>query len=434
MGRLFGTDGVRGIANVELTPEMAFKLGRASGILFNKGKLFIGRDTRISGKMLESAFSAGAMSAGASVYLLGVVPTPAVAKITKKYRGDGGVVISASHNSYEFNGIKIFDRNGFKLPDSKEDELEAMMNGQFDLSSETGEYVNVENAAEEYVRFLTYSMDVNFSGLKVGLDTANGAASFIAPEVFKRLGAEVHVISQEPDGRNINRDCGSLHPESLCELVKEKHLDVGFAFDGDADRLIACDNEGSIIDGDLVLALTAQMLKNENRLKDNRVIGTVMSNMGLELFFKNQGIAFERTAVGDRYVLERMLEGGLSLGGEQSGHVIFYPENTTGDGIYTALQLLRARVLLKRPLSDCRLFRPMPQVLINVKTDDKESYKRDQSIISEIERIKALLGDKGRVLIRPSGTEPLVRVMVEGENEKEINGYAESIASMIKNR
>lgn len=442
MARLFGTDGVRGVANSELTPEIAFKLGAAGATVLtsaiHKPKIIIGRDTRISGNMLEAALIAGIMSVGADALIAGVVPTPAVAYLTRFYSADAGVVISASHNSVEFNGIKFFSSKGFKLPDAVEDEIQALIeSGKMPCPTgiDIGRRIPVKSARRDYIDFLKSTVDVRLDGIKIVLDCANGAASDIAPALFEELGATVYPYYFMPDGTDINKNCGSTHPERICELVKETGADIGLAFDGDADRLIACDERGIEIDGDHVLAVCGQMLKNENRLKNNTVVGTVMSNMGLEIFTNKAGIHFEKTGVGDRYVLERMLENDFIIGGEKSGHVIFLDYNTTGDGMLTALQLLRAKVKANKEMSElASIMHNLPQVLVNVKVsnDKKELYKTDSEILAAIKSADEALLGRGRTLIRASGTEPLIRVMLEGDNIEEINAFALKIARAIE--
>ncbi len=443
MSRLFGTDGVRGVANSELTPQLAFELGRAGATVLtseiHKPKILVGRDTRISGNMLESALIAGIMSVGADALVAGIIPTPAVAYLTRFYNADAGVVISASHNSVEFNGIKFFDGNGFKLPDAVEDQIQELIEGKGDIPCPTGisigRKITVKSAIRDYLDFLKSTIDVKLDGIKVVLDCANGASSAIAPILFGELGATVYPYYYMPDGTDINNGCGSTHPERICEIVNEVGADIGLAFDGDADRLIACDERGLEIDGDHVLAICGQMLKADGKLKQNTIVGTVMSNMGLEIFANKAGISFEKTGVGDRYVLERMLEKGYNIGGEKSGHVIFLDYNTTGDGMLTALQLLRAKVLAKKEMSElASVMHNLPQVLVNVKVDNskKELYKTDASILAEIKKADDALIGRGRTLIRASGTEPLIRVMLEGDNVKEINSFALSIAKQIE--
>ncbi len=442
MARLFGTDGVRGVANTELTPELAFSLGKAGATVLtseiHKPKILVGRDTRISGQMLESALVAGMMSVGADVLIAGVIPTPAVAYLTKYYNCDAGVMISASHNSVEFNGIKFFNRDGFKLPDAVEDEIEALIKSgdmPCPIGADVGKMIPVKNAKEDYIDFLASTIDVSLDGIKVVMDCANGAASSVAPELFKRLGATVFPYYFLPDGTDINLNCGSTHSDRICQLVKEIGADVGLAFDGDADRLIACDERGVELDGDHIMAVCGSMLKKEGRLKKDTIVGTVMSNMGLDIFCQNNNLNIEKTGVGDRYVLEKMLQDDLSLGGEKSGHVIFLEYSTTGDGLLTALQLLRARAIEKKEMSVlAEGMRNLPQVLVNIKVDNdkKDLYKTDESILKEIAIADEALKGRGRTLIRASGTEPLIRVMLEGEDEKEINDFALKIAKAIE--
>ncbi len=442
MGRLFGTDGVRGIANTELTPELAFNLGKAGATVLtseiHKPKILIGRDTRISGQMLESALIAGMMSVGADVLIAGVIPTPAVAYLTRYYNCDAGVMISASHNSVEFNGIKFFDGKGFKLPDAVEDEIQALIeNGNMPcpIGADVGKMIPVKNAKEDYIDFLASTIDVRLDGIEVVMDCANGAASSVAPKLFKKLGATVYPYYFLPDGTDINLNCGSTHSERICQIVKELGADIGLAFDGDADRLIACDERGVELDGDHIMAVCGNMLKKEGRLKKNTIVGTVMSNMGLDIFAGKNGITIEKTGVGDRYVLEKMLEDDLSLGGEKSGHVIFLEYNTTGDGLLTALQLLRAKAIEKKNMSVlAEDMKNLPQVLVNIKVanEKKELYKTDENILKEIKAADEALKGRGRTLIRASGTEPLIRVMLEGDDVQEIDSYALKIAKAIE--
>ena len=442
MARLFGTDGVRGIANTELTPELAFNLGKAGATVLtseiHKPKILIGRDTRISGQMLESALVAGMMSVGADVLIAGVIPTPAVAYLTRYYNCDAGVMISASHNSVEFNGIKFFDGKGFKLPDSVEDEIQALIeNGNMPcpIGADVGKMIPVKNAKEDYIEFLASTIDVRLDGIEVVMDCANGAASSVAPKLFKKLGATVYPYYFLPDGTDINLNCGSTHSDRICQIVKELGADIGIAFDGDADRLIACDERGVELDGDHIMAVCGNMLKKEGRLKKNTIVGTVMSNMGLDIFAGKNGITIEKTGVGDRYVLEKMLEDDLSLGGEKSGHVIFLEYNTTGDGLLTALQLLRAKAIEKKNMSVlAEDMKNLPQVLVNIKVanEKKDLYKTDENILKEIKAADEALKNRGRTLIRASGTEPLIRVMLEGDDVQEIDSYALKIAKAIE--
>ncbi len=447
MARMFGTDGVRGVANRELSCHLAFRLGQVGAHVLSRGKkrpkILIGKDTRLSGDMLEAALIAGICSAGGEALVAGIIPTPAVAYLTRYYGVDAGVVISASHNPMEYNGIKFFDGNGYKLPDEMEDEIEAIINEQklvdipVPIGEEIGRKVLVPNAPQDYVNFLKSTIDVDLSGLKIALDCANGAAYKVAPMVFSQLGAEVKVINDNPNGVNINCNCGSTHPDGLQRFVIETGSDVGLAFDGDADRLISVDEKGEIVDGDQTMVICALDMKERGVLKRNTVVATVMSNIGFDIALKKAGCDFIKTKVGDRYVLEEMLQGGYNIGGEQSGHIIFLDHSTTGDGILTALQLLSA---LKR--KNCKMselasvMQRFPQVLINakVKPEKKNSYMDDPIISEEISRIEAKFKGAGRVLIRPSGTEPLVRVMIEGVDQKEIEDSAKRLASLIEER
>ena len=442
MARLFGTDGVRGIANSELTPELAFKLGKAGATVLtseiHKPKILVARDPRISGSMLEAALIAGIMSVGADALIAGVIPTPAVAFLTRYYTADAGVMISASHNSVEFNGIKFFDCRGFKLPDAVEDQIEGLIASDempCPTGTDIGRRIPIKSAVRDYMDFLLSTIDVRLDGIKIVVDCANGAASDIAPRLFEELGAEVFPYYFMPDGTDINKNCGSTHPERIFELVRETGADIGLAFDGDADRLIACDERGVEIDGDHILAICGGMLKKEGRLQKNTIVGTVMSNMGLELFARKNSILFEKTAVGDRYVLEKMLESNYSIGGEKSGHIIFLEHNTTGDGILTALQLLRAIVTEKKEMSElAAVMQNLPQILVNIKVDNskKTLYKTDANILAQINRADQILSGRGRTLIRASGTEPLIRVMLEGNDIQEINTLAIAIAKAIE--
>jgi len=441
MGKLFGTDGVRGVANKDLSPLLAFKLGRAGAKVLSKLQqrpvFVIGKDTRVSGDMLEAALTAGICSAGANVIKVGIVPTPAVAYLTRFFNADAGVVISASHNPVEYNGIKYFNRDGYKLPDALEDEIEALLEDE-DKKVESPTGLDVGRVFERdgvrpYVDFIKASANIDFGGLTIALDCANGAAYKVAPIIFEELGAKVYTINAECDGSKINVKCGSTHPELLSSFVKEVGADVGLAFDGDADRLIAVDEKGQIVDGDHVMAICGCYLKKKGLLKNDTVVATIMSNMGLEVALRQAGIKMVRTKVGDRYVLEEMLNSGYNLGGEQSGHIIFLDHNTTGDGILTAVNLLKVMVDEQKPLSElAKIMSVYPQVLINVRVVDKSKYDNNQRIKETIAKNQALLGDTGRIVVRPSGTEPLIRVMVEGENEDLINSAADDIAKVIE--
>ena len=443
MGRMFGTDGVRGIANKDLTSEMAYNLGRAGAYVLTEGahkpKILVGKDTRISGDMLESALVAGILSVGAEAIILGVIPTPAVAHLTRKYGADAGVMISASHNPVEYNGIKFFDNKGYKLPDELEDEIQRVIESGFEgvpspIGGDIGKAQIEVGALDDYIDFAKETIAVNLRGLKVALDCANGAVYKAAVRAFRELEAEVYIINDNPDGTNINEKCGSTHPEELMDYVVRKGCDVGFAFDGDADRCLAVDEKGNLVNGDFILALCGKHLKEINRLKDNTVVVTVMSNLGLDIAFKEMGINCLKTKVGDRYVLEEMIKGNYVLGGEQSGHIIFSKYNSTGDGLVTALQIASIVKKNKKPLSElCSIMKQLPQTLVNavVPNEKKNIYLEDKEIVEEIQRIESILDGRGRVLIRPSGTEPLVRVMLEGENQEEIDKLAHNLADMI---
>lgn len=443
MGRMFGTDGVRGIANRELTAELAYNLGRAGAYILTEGshkpKILVGKDTRISGDMLEAALVAGILSVGAEAVILGVIPTPAVAHLVRKYNADAGIMISASHNPVEYNGIKFFDNRGYKLQDELEDEIQKVIENECkEVSCPTGIKVGKKSievgALDDYIKFAKSTVATKLTGLKVALDCANGAAYKAAVNTFRSLGAEVFVINDNPDGTNINEGCGSTHLEELMDYVVRKGCDIGFAFDGDADRCLAVDEKGKSINGDFILALCAKHLKEINRLKDNTMVVTVMSNLGLDIACNKMGINFIKTKVGDRYVLEEMIKEKYVLGGEQSGHIIFLDYNTTGDGLVTALQIAAIVKKENKSLSElCSIMKELPQVLVNatVPNEKMNIYKEDKEIINEIDRIEKLLHGNGRVLIRPSGTEPLVRVMLEGENQEEINLLANNLVNMI---
>ena len=443
MGRMFGTDGVRGIANKDLTSQMAYNLGRAGAYVLTEGahkpKILVGKDTRISGDMLESALVSGILSVGAEAIILGVIPTPAVAHLTRKYGADAGVMISASHNPVEYNGIKFFDNNGYKLPDELEDEIQGVIESGFEgvpspIGGDIGKAQIEVGALDDYIDFAKETIAVNLRGLKVALDCANGAVYKAAVRAFRELEAEVYIINDNPDGTNINEKCGSTHPEELMDYVVRKGCDVGFAFDGDADRCLAVDEKGNLVNGDFILALCGKHLKEINRLKDNTVVVTVMSNLGLDIAFKEMGINCLKTKVGDRYVLEEMIKGNYVLGGEQSGHIIFSKYNSTGDGLVTALQIASIVKKNTKPLSElCSVMKQLPQTLVNavVPNEKKNIYLEDKEIVDEIQRIESILDGRGRVLIRPSGTEPLVRVMLEGENQEEIDKLAHNLADMI---
>lgn len=445
MGKLFGTDGVRGIANKDLTPELAFKIGRAGAFVLSKGRkgsIVVGRDTRKSGDMLEAALVAGICSVGLDVISVGIVPTPAVAYLTRKHNALSGVVISASHNPVEYNGIKFFNEKGYKLNDDIEEEIEEIIleNKEIDYraAGETvGEKIVVEDGVDEYIDHLRQTINVDFNGLKIAIDCGNGAVSEAAPKLLKRLNAEVVVINDEPNGININVDCGSTNPKMAQDLVVKTNADIGLSFDGDADRLIAVDEKGNIIDGDHILAICGSQLKKKGKLEHNTVVGTVMTNMGLDAYLNENNMNIVKTKVGDRYVIEEMLNNGYVLGGEQSGHIIFLEHNTTGDGLLTALQLISVIVETDKTASELNsIMTTFPQVLINakVKNELKNSYKEDNIIKSEIEKIEEMFHGEGRVVIRPSGTEPLVRVMIEGKDEEKIYKVAKELAELIEER
>lgn len=446
MGKLFGTDGVRGIANKDLSAELAYKLGRIGGHFLTNGKkrprMVVGMDTRISKDMLEGALSSGLNSAGVDVLYLGVLPTPAVACMIRILDADGGVMITASHNPIEYNGIKFFNKQGLKLTDEMENSIEQYILNNLDIdhlpvAGEVGRKIIIENPLRMYMDFLKDTVHVDLKGLKIAVDCGNGAAYMAAPELLQELGAQVYVIHNEPNGININVNCGSTNPYEIQKLVLETGADVGLSFDGDADRMIAADEKGNIVDGDHVLAICGVHMKKNGRLKSNTVVGTVMTNMGLDLCFKGENIDIIKTQVGDRYVLEEMLKGKHSIGGEQSGHIIFLDYNTTGDGILTAIQLLSVMKERKQKLSELAgIMKVMPQVLVNapVAEEKKKSYLNDEVIRNKIEEIENHFNGKGRVLIRPSGTEPLVRVMIEGENQEELETYAHELANLIEGR
>ncbi|MBJ6361141.1 phosphoglucosamine mutase [Paenibacillus sp. GCM10012307] len=442
MGKYFGTDGVRGVANRELTPELAYKIGRCGGYVLagqvEKPKVVIGLDTRISGPMLEAALIAGLLSIGASVIRLGVVSTPAVAYLTRTLGADAGVMISASHNPVEDNGIKFFAGDGFKLSDDTELEIERLMDADQDElprpeGSGIGTVTVLEDAKARYISFLKTTVKNSFSGLKVALDCAHGAAYELAPAVFRELGAEVVTVGAEPNGLNINDGVGSTHPEFLREQVLLHKADLGLSFDGDADRLIAIDEAGEEVDGDFILTICGDAMKRAGTLKDDTIVTTVMANIG---FFKGTekiGLKSAQTAVGDRYVMEEMRRGGYNLGGEQSGHVIFLDYNTTGDGILTALQLVDTLVASGSKLGQAKqLMRKFPQVLVNVRVADKSLYAGNEAIGAAVAAVEQELGDNGRVLVRPSGTESLIRVMAEGPDKDLVQRYVDQIVEVVK--
>jgi phosphoglucosamine mutase len=443
--RLFGTDGIRGVANADpMTGEIAMQLGRAIAHIFKdvKGRhrIVVGKDTRLSGYMLETALASGVCSMGADVMLVGPLPTPGIAFITTSMRANAGVVISASHNPYYDNGIKIFSQDGFKLPDEIEHRIEELilsnhLHSLRPTAKAVGKAHRIDDAVGRYVVFLknTFPNHLMLDGLRIALDCANGAAYRVAPTVFEELGAEVITIGAEPDGENINEKCGSLHPEVVSRLVLEKGADIGIALDGDGDRIIFVDRKGKQVDGDYILAICALQLLSENRLKKGTLVTTVMSNMGLDKAVQNAGGKVVRTQVGDRYVVEEMVRGDFNLGGEQSGHTIFLDYNTTCDGVLTALQVLAIMKQKERPLDElAKVMEPLPQVLYNVKVKEKRNLSDFEEIERKIREIEKMLGQSGRILIRYSGTEPLLRIMVEGEDETKLRGSAEDLVQLVK--
>ena len=443
MRRLFGTDGIRGIANIyPMTPELTFRLGAAAALFFKKAKgkssLVIGRDTRLSSPMLEEAISSGISSAGGNVLKLGILPTPAVAYLTRHLKADAGIVISASHNSYSDNGIKFFSRRGYKLSDDYERSIEELLFKKRKVPCPTGKGMgrnrSIKDTLTRYKEFALKSVPrgLNLHGYKIVVDCANGATYQVAPEILKELGAKTIILNNKPDGVNINRACGSLHPEVVQKRVLKEQGDIGLSFDGDGDRIIPIDEKGRVVDGDQVIALCAQELIREKRLPKKTIVATVMSNLGLDLALEKMGGKVLRTPVGDRYVLDKMLKENLNLGGEQSGHIIFLKHNSTGDGIITALQLLAIMKKRNRPLSElARVMEKFPQVLVNVKVKKKKDPAEIPEIKAEIRRAKKRLKAHGRILVRPSGTEPLIRVMVEGRDRKEIKAIACNISKVI---
>lgn len=442
MGKYFGTDGVRGVANEGLTPELAYKIGRCGGYVLagqaEKPVVVIGRDTRVSGPMLEAALVAGLLSIGANVIRLGVVSTPGVAYLTRTLKADAGVMISASHNPVEDNGIKFFGADGFKLSDETELEIERLMDADTDelprpVGGDIGTVMDNEQAKFDYMDYLRSTVKSSFQGLRIALDCANGAAYELAPALFRALGAEVIAIGAEPDGRNINEACGSTHPEKLQQLVVERGAHIGLAFDGDADRLIAVDETGAEVDGDFILSILGHALNQEGRLNGQTIVTTVMSNIGFFKGIEALGMKAAKTAVGDRYVMEEMRRGGFNLGGEQSGHVIFLDYNTTGDGMLTAIQLVDTMVKSGRPLSELKqIMRKYPQTLVNVRVADKSKLNNNGPVEEIIRKVEAELGDNGRVLVRPSGTESLIRVMAEGPDKDQVESYVRQIAEVIE--
>ncbi len=445
MGRLFGTDGVRGIANEELTNTLAYQLGRYGAYVITgnkKSKILVAKDTRISGDMLESAMIAGILSVGCDAVILGVMPTPAVAHLVREMGADAGVMISASHNPVEYNGIKFFDNQGFKLPDEVENEIESYIFGEKEIEHNPvgvniGRKSVEKKAIDMYENFIKSTVDVDFKGFKIVVDGANGAAYKVGCETLEKMGAKVISIHAEPNGCNINEKCGSTHMNDLIQKVKSTNADIGLAFDGDADRLLAVDELGNVVDGDKIMAICALQMKKENKLTNNTVVATVMSNIGFRKILEENDIDLLRTKVGDRYVLQEMKKYSYSIGGEQSGHVIFLEHNTTGDGLLTGVQLLSVMKKTGKKLSAlAEVMKIYPQVLKNakVKPENKTIYENDPIIKDEIKKVEEKFHGNGRVLIRPSGTEPLVRVMIEGENQVELEKVASDLVQLIESR
>ena len=452
MRKYFGTDGIRRIANTELSPELVYKVAKAGAYVLSKHAdhaptILIGRDTRISGTLIESAMTAGFLSYGANVKILDVMPTPAVAYLTRRFKADASVVISASHNTYEFNGVKYFSNKGMKIPDELEEEIEEVMDsGKIDELTAVNDKIGVSeirtDLLDEYVYFFRKNFEEELEeydkeNFVVAVDTANGATSVVADKIFKVLGINHHIINDNPDGININHKCGSTHLEGLKKYVVENKCNLGIAYDGDGDRCLAVDENGNEIDGDKILAILSNSFKQKGKLKGNTVVATVMSNLGLNKYAENNNVNLVQTKVGDRYVLEEMLKNGYNLGGEQSGHVICLDYNPTGDGILTSILLIRAMLEQNKKASEiASIMKTYPQVLINAKvnTNKKEDYKNDAEIKAEIEKLEKEFSGNGRVLIRPSGTEPLVRVMIEGENLEYITQKATSLAKLIESK
>jgi phosphoglucosamine mutase len=442
VSRLFGTDGIRGIANTEITAELAYQLGRAATFYFGKAtkrpQIIIGRDTRLSGMMLESAMAAGICSAGGDALILGVAPTPAIAYLTQLLKAQAGVVISASHNPYPDNGIKFFSAEGYKLPDAVEDELEEILkNGVENLPNpvggEVGAIIPIQEKVADYCDYLIGSTSVSLEGLKVVVDCANGAAYEVAPRVYQALGAEVVAMYTAPNGVNINENCGSTHMEALRREVVAQNADIGIAHDGDADRCLGVTETGEMIDGDRMMLICGLLLKAQGRLVKDTVVATVMSNIGFHQAAKEQGLNLEITGVGDRYVLERMTEKELSLGGEQSGHIIFGDLSTTGDGVLSGVQLLSALKNSGKKMSELSsVMTEFPQLLVNIRVKSKVGWEEDARIAQAIQNAEAELGNQGRILVRPSGTEPLLRVMAEGPTMEVLERLTQEIAEAVK--
>jgi phosphoglucosamine mutase len=442
MGKYFGTDGVRGVANTELTPELAFKLGRFGGYVLTKDatrpKILIGRDTRISGHMLEGALVAGLLSIGAEVMRLGVISTPGVSYLTKALGAQAGVMISASHNPVGDNGIKFFGPDGFKLSDDQEHEIEELLDRTEDnlprpIGADLGQVSDYFEGGQKYLQYLKQTVDEDFDGLHIALDCAHGATSALATHLFADLDADISTMGASPDGLNINEGVGSTHPDTLAEMVKEKDADVGLAFDGDGDRIIAVDEHGNIVDGDQIMYICGKYLKSEGRLKQSTVVSTVMSNLGFHKGLEAHGIQSIQTAVGDRYVVEEMKTNGYNLGGEQSGHIIFLDYNTTGDGLLTGIQLVNIMKMTGKSLSELAgEMQKFPQKLVNVRVTDKHHVTDNEKVKTVIGKVEEEMNGNGRILVRPSGTEPLVRVMAEAPTEELCAKYVDEIAEVVK--
>jgi phosphoglucosamine mutase len=441
MGKYFGTDGVRGIANSELTPELAFRVGRFGGYVLTKDKqrpkVIIGRDTRISGHMLEGALVAGLLSIGAEVMRLGVISTPGVAYLTKALGAQAGVMISASHNPVQDNGIKFFGADGFKLSDEQENEIEGLLDEAVDtlprpIGTDLGQVNDYFEGGQKYLQYLKQTVDDDFSGIHVALDCAHGATSSLAMHLFADLDADISTIGNSPNGLNINDGVGSTHPEKLASMVVDKGADVGLAFDGDGDRLIAVDEKGQIVDGDQIMFICAKYMKAQGKLKHQTVVSTVMSNLGFYKGLEEDGVKSIQTAVGDRYVVEEMRKNGYNLGGEQSGHIIFLDYNTTGDGMLSAIQLVNIMKMTKKSLSQLASeMVKFPQILVNVKVRDKYKVMENEEIVNTINEVEAGMNGNGRILVRPSGTESLVRVMAEAPTEEDCRLIVDKIAAVV---
>jgi len=447
MGRLFGTDGARGIANKELTCELATNIGRAAAYVLTektteKPKVIIGKDTRVSSNMLEMALAAGLCSVGADVVLVGFVPTPAIAYLVKEKEADAGIMISASHNPCEYNGIKIFDGNGYKLPDAMEEKIEALVLDdmspiEYPVGADVGSVFLRYDYVDLYIDYLAKCINADLSGMKIAIDCANGSSSVTAEKLFKKLGADVHVMHATPNGVNINAGCGSTHMEDLIDYVNGHGVDLGLAFDGDADRCLAVDENGKLIDGDKMIAIFALDMKKKGILNEETAVVTVMTNLGFKHFARDNGIAIAETKVGDRYVLEEMVKNNYQIGGEQSGHIIFKRFATTGDGQLSGGMLASIIKSSGKAASDvASIMNVLPQTLINIKAPNelKAKLNTDEDIIASIEEVKNILGDRGRILVRASGTEPLIRVMLEGEDIVEIKKLGKQVAKVIEGK